>query len=56
MNDEKIKKKYSKKIKLYNQYNQYYYDKSDPLVSDQKFDNLKKEILQLEKKVHQVKM
>ena len=50
MNDEKIKKKYSKKIELYNKYNQYYYDKSDPLVSDQKFDNLKKEILQLEKK------
>ena len=48
MNDDQIKKDYSKKIKLLIKYNKYYYDKSDPLVSDQKFDTLKKEILKLE--------
>ncbi len=50
MNNDKIKKYYSKKIKLFEKYNQFYYDKSDPLVSDQEFDNLKNEIIELEKK------
>ena len=27
MNDDKIKKNYSKKIKLFEKYNQYYYEK-----------------------------
>jgi DNA ligase (NAD+) len=49
MDDEKIKKNYSKKIKLFEKYNQYYYDKSKPLVIDQVFDSLKKEIIKLEK-------
>ena len=50
MNNELIKKDYSKKIKLYNKYNRHYYEKSKPLVSDKEFDDLKREILQLEKK------
>jgi len=49
MNEVKIKKDYSKKIKLFDKYNQHYYDKSKPLVSDQEFDNLKKEIIYIEK-------
>ena len=49
MNDEKIKKNYSKKLKLFEKYNQYYYEKSKPLVADHAFDLLRKEIIQLEK-------
>ena len=50
MIDEKINKKYLKKIKLFNKYNKYYYDLNEPLVKDHIFDELKKEILNLEKK------
>ena len=39
---------FKKKIKLFKTYNQYYYDKSSPLVSDQIYDQLKKKILDLE--------
>ena len=50
MNNNKIKKDYSKKIKLFEKYNKYYYDNSKPLVDDEQFDNLKNEILLLEEK------
>ena len=50
MKNLKIEKEYLKKIKLFQEYNKYYYDKSDPKVSDSKFDQLKKEIIDLEKK------
>ena len=50
MNNDLIKKDYFKKIKLIQKYNEYYYDKDKPIVSDQKFDILKKEIIDLEKK------
>ncbi len=50
MNNDKIKKDYFKKIELFKKYNEYYYSKSKPLTSDKNFDNLKKEILELEKK------
>ena len=50
MKISKIEKEYLKKIKLFQEYNKYYYDKSDPKVSDIKFDQLKKEIIDLEKK------
>ena len=46
----KIKKNYFEKIKMFKKYNEAYYDKSNPLVSDSVFDILKKEILDLEKK------
>tara|TARA_Y100001958_G_C21235497_1_gene561800 strand:- start:98 stop:2125 length:2028 start_codon:yes stop_codon:yes gene_type:complete len=49
MNEIKIKKVYLKKIKLFEKYNRYYYDQSKPIVSDQVFDSLKKEIIFLEK-------
>ena len=50
MEKNTIIKEYLKKIKLFKKYNKYYYDKSDPLISDQEFDNLKKNILSLETK------
>ncbi len=48
MKKKEIQKKYNEKIKLINKYNAYYYEKSNPIVNDQVYDNLKKEILQLE--------
>lgn len=50
MIDEKINQQYTKKIKLFQKYNRYYYDLNDPIISDQEFDKLKKEIIELEKK------
>ena len=48
MNKKEIQKKYNNKIKLIDKYNDYYFDKSQPLVSDHVYDTLKKDILQLE--------
>ena len=50
MKKKLIKDKYKEKIKLINIYNQKYYNKNQPEVSDDKYDELKKEILLLEKK------
>ena len=50
MNIKEIQKKYKKKIKLINKFNKFYYDKSNPKVSDKEYDDLKKEILLLEDK------
>ena len=50
MNKKKIQSAYNKKIKLINNLNKFYYEKSKPLVSDKEYDDLKKEILTLEKK------
>ena len=41
---------YKKKIKLLEKYNKFYYQNQSPLVSDKKYDELKNEILRLEKK------
>jgi len=49
MNKKEVQKEYNKKIKLYNQYSKHYYDNSSPIVSDKKFDELKHDILLLEK-------
>ena len=51
MNKKAIKVEYNKKIKLYNEYNKYYYNNSSPKVSDKEFDELKHDILSLEKKI-----
>ena len=48
MNKKEIQKKYNNKIKLIDKYNDHYFDKSQPLVSDHVYDNLKKDILKLE--------
>jgi len=50
MKISKIEKEYLKKIKLFQEYNKYYYDKSDPQITDSEFDSLKEEIIELEKK------
>ena len=50
MYKEAIKKKYLKEIKLLQKFNKYYYDKNKPIISDQEFDLLKKNIIDLESK------
>ena len=55
MNKIKIENQYKKKIILLKKYNQYYYDKSNPLVSDRIYDDLKNEILDLELKFNFLK-
>ncbi len=50
MNDKDVKSEYLKKIDLIQKYNKNYYDKNKPIVSDQKFDLLKKNIIDLEDK------
>ncbi len=50
MQKNEIKKKYSNKIKELNKHNLLYYQKSKPIISDKDYDELKKEIFELEKK------
>jgi len=49
MNKKEIETIYKKKIKLINNFNKNYYDKNNPLVTDKEYDDLKKDILLLEK-------
>ena len=49
MNKKKIEIQYSENIRLFNKYNKFYYEKSKPLVSDEEYDQLKKNILLFEK-------
>ena len=48
MNNGLIKKDYLKKIKLLQNCNKHYYDKAKPIFSDEEFDLLKKNIIDLE--------
>ncbi len=50
MNNILTKKNYLIKIKLLNKYNRFYYNQSNPLVSDKEYDKLKLNILEIEKK------
>ena len=50
MKDSLIKNEYLKKIKLLHKYNKAYFDASKPLIADQEFDILKKQIFELEEK------
>ena len=50
MNKNLIKKEYQKKIKLLSHYSKKYYNDDTSEVADSKFDELKKEIIDLEKK------
>ena len=50
MNDELIKKDYSKKIKKIQKLNKAYYQENNSIVTDQEYDLLKKQIIDLEKK------
>ena len=44
-----IKKNYLQKLKLLKKYNKFYYDKSTSIISDHEYDNLKKDIFNIEK-------
>ena len=44
MSNSSIKKNYLKKIKLLNKYNKFYHDRSNPIVSDKEYDQLKEEL------------
>ena len=48
--NKKIEINYRKKINLLQIYNKKYYEESDPAVSDEEYDTLKKDILLLEQK------
>ena len=50
MNNKELETQYKKKIKLLSNYNKNYFEKSSSLVTDEEYDELKKDILQLEKK------
>ncbi len=50
MNNDDKKKDYLTKIKLIKKHNKYYHEKDRPIISDQAFDLLKKEIVDLEDK------
>jgi len=50
MDKKEIQKIYQKKIRLLDNYNKNYYDKNKPLVDDKNYDELKVDILLLEKK------
>ncbi len=55
MNKKKILAEYKDKIKLIINYNKFYYDKSKPKVSDEDYDQLKKDIFLLETKYNFLK-
>ena len=50
MKKKEIVAKYQKDIKIFKKYNEHYFNKSKPLVSDSEYDDLKKNIINLEKK------
>ena len=55
MNSSLIKKNFLEKIKLFKKYNKFYHEKNKPLVTDQEFDLLKKDLINLENKYHFLK-
>ena len=50
MNEKEVEIEYFKKIHLIQKYNEHYYDKNKPIITDQEFDVLKKDIINLENK------
>ena len=52
MNKKKILEEYKKKLKEYKKYNKAYYNNNNSLITDSKFDEIKKNIVDLEKKYH----
>ena len=55
MKKEKIQDEYNKKIKLFKEYNKFYYDQNNPVISDSDYDDLKKTIILLEEKYNFLK-
>ena len=50
MKEGEIKKYYKKKINELKKHNMLYFDKSSPRISDKRYDEIKREILDLERK------
>ena len=48
MKDSFIQKNYLEKIEKLQVHNKLYYNKSKPIISDQEYDKLRKEVLDLE--------
>ena len=53
--NKSIEQNYKKKIKEYEKHSKLYYQKSSPIISDKEFDELKREIINLEKKYPSLK-
>ena len=49
-NKKRISKIYQEKLKKFNKFNKAYFEKDQPITTDHDFDNLKKELINLEKK------
>ena len=47
--EDGIVKNYLKKRKLLEEYNKFYYDKDSPIITDQEYDTVKQETIELEK-------
>ena len=50
MNKKNILKEYKKKINEYKRFNEAYYDKNNPIINDSEFDEIKQNLIKLEKK------
>ena len=50
MDKKEIKKLYNSKVNLLKKYNESYFDKNKSIVSDKEYDEIKKEVLDFEKK------
>ena len=47
---ERVLKEFKKKYELLKKYNYHYYEKDNPKIDDREYDNLKNELLNVEKK------
>ncbi len=50
MNKSEVNKIYKEKLNLIKKFNKFYYDESNPIVTDEEYDNLIREVIFLEKK------
>ncbi|MDC3082658.1 NAD-dependent DNA ligase LigA, partial [Candidatus Pelagibacter sp.] len=50
MKDSEIKKYYKRRINELKDHNKHYFEESSPIISDKEYDEIKKEIFNLEKK------
>ena len=55
MHKKEIEKNYIKKINELKRHDKAYFENDNPIISDQKYDNIKQEILNLEKKYKYLK-
>ena len=56
MKKKKIEKEYNEKIQKLIKFNKFYYENDNPLIDDREYDNLKKDILDLENKYSYLKI